>query len=151
MAFSNSSSLESMSLGDSLSSIEFGCFSGSTGFTSNYEVPSSVKTIGKYAFRDTNFVVVVIPEGIQEIGYNAFLGCDKLENLLFKGSILTADYPWGIKDPDDKIKQYNTVNKTVTTSKSDIETQLQVNRVLSFSSLPDDMSDIKKVTVGMNV
>lgn len=58
-------------------------FSGG-GYCTGYDIPSSVKIIGKYAFSDNSWVeTITIPEGVTTILDYAFRGCSKLTSLTF--------------------------------------------------------------------
>lgn len=55
---------------------------------SSISLPSSIKSIGKYAFKDCdNLTSLVIPEAITEIEEATFKGCSSLSILQFKGSL----------------------------------------------------------------
>ena len=43
--------------------------------------PSTLKTIGDFAFKNTNFKELIFPEGLEVIGKRAFLWCYSLENI----------------------------------------------------------------------
>jgi len=65
------------------------CFSYCTSLT-YINIPSSVTTIGSYAFRGAVFDSIVIPETVTNIDTGAFTGCDNLRNIaIAPGSSLT--------------------------------------------------------------
>ena len=52
------------------------------------EIPSSVKTIGKYAFADNiSIFKLVIPEGVEKIERTAFMGCSNLQEITIPRSV----------------------------------------------------------------
>lgn len=55
----------------------------------SYVVPSSVKTIERYAFNATSIVDIKLPEGLENIKYGAFSGCSKLKYINIPNSIKT--------------------------------------------------------------
>ena len=53
----------------------------------SYTVPSTVKRINSYAFTDhEELKSLTIGKGLTKIGYSAFLGCDRLKDVYYKGS-----------------------------------------------------------------
>lgn len=63
-------------------------FSGSkTTITQPFVIPSSVKVIGEGAFAHTQFVNVVLPEGLTEIADYAFYGAEKLVGITIPASV----------------------------------------------------------------
>ena len=52
-------------------------------------IPSTVTTIGKYAFGDCTFTSLTIPNGVTTIGERAFQGCNGLTSLTIPGSVTT--------------------------------------------------------------
>ncbi len=74
-AFYNCSSLESVTIGNGVTSIGVDAFSGCTSLTS-IEIPNSLISIGNSAFYGcSSLTSVVIPNSIISIGYRAFYGC----------------------------------------------------------------------------
>ena len=66
---------------NSVTTIEFGAFSGCSGLTS-ISIPSSVTTIGDFAFKNcTGLKSISIPASVTKIGDYAFLGCTGLTNI----------------------------------------------------------------------
>ena len=47
----------------------------------SYNIPTTVKQIGKYAFADSALESVVIPDSVTEIGYGAFAECAALSDI----------------------------------------------------------------------
>lgn len=54
-------------------------------------IPSGVKIIGAGAFRNRNITKVEIPEGVEEIGESAFMGCFELEEVKLPNSLKKID------------------------------------------------------------
>lgn len=54
------------------------------------ELPSSLRRIGMYAFKDCKKLEsIVIPEGVTEIGVAAFSGCELLKEIKIPGSVIS--------------------------------------------------------------
>ncbi|MBR5332559.1 MAG: leucine-rich repeat domain-containing protein, partial [Muribaculaceae bacterium] len=90
--FSGCTGLTSVTIPNSVTSIDNSTFNGCTGLTS-ITIPNSVSSIGSYAFSVcTSLKSVTIPNSVTEIGYNAFYNCSGLvslsggENLAIIGS-----------------------------------------------------------------
>ena len=103
-AFSNCSSLTSVTIPNSVTSIGYGAFYGCSGLTSvtipnsvtrignnafsgcsgltSITIPNSVTSIGSHTFYGcSGLTSVTIPNSVTSIGDNAFNGCSKLENV----------------------------------------------------------------------
>ncbi|MBR5343329.1 MAG: leucine-rich repeat protein [Oscillospiraceae bacterium] len=89
-AFEDCWRLDSAFLPDSLEEIEPYAFARSG---INYvNIPDSVSEIGTEAFMDCWFLQsVVIGSGVEEIGSWVFMGCDELEQVVFRGSVPDFD------------------------------------------------------------
>ena len=86
-AFSNCSSLTSVTIPDSVTSIEDGAFSGCSSLTS-VTIPDSVTTIGGYAFSGCRSLTsVTIPDSVTTIEYDAFSGCSSLTSITIPNSV----------------------------------------------------------------
>jgi len=57
------------------------------GKTGEFSIPSSVTSIGNYAFFGCGFTNVTIPDSVTSIGICAFLGCNNLTSVTFEGTI----------------------------------------------------------------
>ena len=75
-------------------------------------LPKTIKSIGKYAFCDTNIKSINLPEGLESIGEAAFKDCVYLE---------LAELPSTLKHLDDWAF-YNCTNITISTLPGAIET-----------------------------
>jgi hypothetical protein len=75
--FQNCSSLTSISLPESIISIERSAFQNCSGLTGNLNLPEGVITIGDYAFQRCSSLTgnLTIPGGVTSIGNYAFDGC----------------------------------------------------------------------------
>ena len=49
--------------------------------------PTTLKSIGKFAFKNANFKELIFPEGLEVIGERAFLWCYPLENIVFPSTL----------------------------------------------------------------
>lgn len=65
----------------------------------NINIPEGVTEIGKFAFGRSALTEVVIPEGVETIGYGAFYHCDDLEKVSIPSSV--------------KVIEKNAFNKTL--------------------------------------
>ncbi len=80
-------SLESITLPNSVTSIEDEAFSSCTSLNS-ITIPDSVTKIGKNAFTDcVNLTEVIIPENVTEFGKGAFAGCISLTEVVIPESV----------------------------------------------------------------
>ena len=57
----------------------------------SYTIPENVVRIGEFSFARSGLQSIVIPEGVEEIGYAAFYHCDALKNVDIPGSVATID------------------------------------------------------------
>ncbi len=70
---------------------------GYTGAEKNVSLPSEidgvpVTAIGKETFRNTAIEAVILPDGIQSIGWFAFSGCSNLRSIAIPSSVETIEY-----------------------------------------------------------
>lgn len=73
--------------------IENGVLTGYTGSGGNVTIPSSVTSIGEWAFSDcTNLTGMTIPNSVTKIGYGAFYGCKNLKSVTIPTSVTKIDY-----------------------------------------------------------
>ena len=86
-AFKNQTQLISISLPDSLTSIESNAFAGCMGLTS-ITIPNSVTSIGDWAFFDCRGLTsITIPDSVTSIGDRAFRDCTRLTSVTIPGSV----------------------------------------------------------------
>ena len=86
-AFSNCKNLTSVTIPDSVTSIEDFAFYGCTGLTS-VTIPDSVTNIGQYAFYNcSGLTSVTIPNRVTSIRYSAFYGCTGLTSVTIPDSV----------------------------------------------------------------
>ncbi len=77
---------------NSVTSIDYGAFSGCTGLTS-VTIPNSVTSIGDHAFSGcTGLISVTIPESVTSIGRDAFENCTGLTSVTIPNSVITIGY-----------------------------------------------------------
>ena len=80
-AFKNSTSLNSVSIANTITNIGKKAFEGCTNLT-NIEIPGSVTDIGTYAFSDCiSLTNITIPQSVTRIGERAFYGCLNLAGI----------------------------------------------------------------------
>ena len=86
-AFNGCTSLTSVTIPDSITSIEGFAFASCTSLTS-VTIPDSVTEIGKYAFADcTSLTSVTIPDSVTSIGKYAFYKCTSLTSVTIPNSV----------------------------------------------------------------
>ncbi len=87
VTFRYSSTLETVSLPDSLTSIGTSAFDGCTGLTSII-IPDGVISLGDFAFRNcTRLTSVTIGNSVTSIGDSAFYGCEKLTRIIIPDNV----------------------------------------------------------------
>ena len=86
-AFENCGSLTSITIPESVTSIEDFAFS-CTSLTS-ITIPESVTSIGDGAFEYTSLTSITIPESVTTIGDSVFKSCDSLASITIPGSVTT--------------------------------------------------------------
>ena len=86
-AFSSCSSLTSITIPNSVTSIDAAAFNGCSSLTS-ITIPNSVTSIGDWAFFDcSSLTSVTIGESVTNIGENAFDGCSSLTSVTIGESV----------------------------------------------------------------
>ena len=65
------------------------CPAGKSG---TFTIPSSVKTIGNYAFAYSPLKSITIPGSVATIGNNAFVFCDEITSIVIPNSVTTIEY-----------------------------------------------------------
>ena len=86
-AFYGCSGLTSVTIGNSVTSIGYYAFSGCSSLTS-VTIPNSVKSIGTYAFSGcSDLTSVTIGNGVTSIGSSAFYGCGGLASVIIPNSV----------------------------------------------------------------
>ena len=86
-AFSNHSSLTSITIPNSVTSIGNEAFYYCSGLKS-LTIPDSVTSIGSEAFLNcSGLTSVTIGNGLKSIGYHAFYGCSKVTSVYYQGNI----------------------------------------------------------------
>ena len=87
--FFKKSAVEKVTLPEGLTEIPAAAFNQASSLT-DVNIPSSVTTIGIYAFRATGLETLVIPETVTSIGYGAFRDMGSLETVIIESG---ADIP----------------------------------------------------------
>lgn len=91
-AFLNCTSLESITIPNSVTCIGVGAFNGCTSL-SKITIPDSVTTIGYYAFYEcTSLSDITIPNSVTTIGHEAFFGCTSLTSIAIPDSVESIGY-----------------------------------------------------------
>ena len=88
-AFSGCSSLTSVTIGNSVTSIGYSAFSGCSGLTS-VTIPNSVTSIGSDAFRYSGLTSIEIPNSVTSIGDYAFMECPHLASVTIPNSVINV-------------------------------------------------------------
>ena len=90
-AFSDCTSLTSITIPNGVTSIGWNAFSDCTSLTS-ITIPDSVTSIGQNTFYDcTSLTNVVIPDSVTSIGNSAFSGCTSLTNVVIPNSVTVIE------------------------------------------------------------
>ena len=89
--FNNCKGLTSITIPDSVTSIEHGAFSNCTSLTS-ITIPNSVTSIGQSAFNDSGLTSITIPNSVTSIGDNVFSRCNNLESITIPDSVTSIEY-----------------------------------------------------------
>ena len=85
----NFKSLETLTIGSSVTSIGERAFSGCSGLTA-IEIPNSVTSIGEWAFSGcSGLTAIQIPSSVTSIGYEAFYGCERLHSVTIGAGVLS--------------------------------------------------------------
>lgn len=71
---------------EGVTGIGAGVFENNTELT-KVQIPSSLKTIGKYAFSKSEIASVTLPEGLESIGESAFSSCKNLTSIAIPQSV----------------------------------------------------------------
>lgn len=85
-AFNYCSALESVYLSEGLKLIEEGAFSGCTALR-DLTLPDTLKTIQEYAFANEAMPFIIIPDGVEEIGYGAFSSSESASYVVLPASL----------------------------------------------------------------
>ena len=114
-AFSSCSSLTSVTIPNSVTSIGSSAFSGCSSLTS-VTIGNSVTSIGKYAFYQcTSLTSVIIPDSVTSIGEEAFYQCTSLTSAIIgKGVTSFGGYAFAYSGCTGKL----TINCDIPSSKS---------------------------------
>lgn len=91
-AFPGCSGLTSITIPNSVTSIDDYAFSGCTGLT-GFTIPNSVTAIGSYSFSGcSGLTSIIIPNSVTSIGYYAFYGCTGLTSITIPNSVTTISH-----------------------------------------------------------
>lgn len=88
-AFRGWNGLRSVTIPNSVRTLDYGAFADCTSLTS-VTLPGSLASIGTYAFENcTSLTSIEIPNGIETIEYGAFYGCTNLSSVKIASSVTT--------------------------------------------------------------
>ena len=115
-AFSDNTSITSITIPDSVTSIGSYAFSGCSSLTS-ITIPDSVTSIGNYAFEGTAISTITIPENVKYLGDSLFLGCTNLEQVIYSATNANGFLSYGQHSPE--ITPFSYINSAVTITITD--------------------------------
>lgn len=112
-------------------------------------IPSSVKEIGAFAFRETSITSIEIPQGVETIGVASFSNINTLEEIKFNATnaVLNQDYIYNYNDSYDF---YTSVFANTNQEVADISLTIGD----AVETIPDYMfvfTKIKEINFGHNV
>lgn len=90
-AFDSKTSLESITMPDSITSIGAVAFAECYNLT-NVKLPSSLETINEYAFGGCGFSEITLPDSLKSINDGAFNNCTNLKSITIPGNIKTINF-----------------------------------------------------------
>jgi hypothetical protein len=119
-----------------------------------YTIPSTVTSIGEYAFEDcTNLTGVTIPDGVTSIGAGAFSGCKSFTSIAIPDSVITIGR--------SAFSNNQLTSVTIPNSVTKIEPNTFSGNKLISVTIPDSVTEIgggvfynnqlTSVTIGSNV
>lgn len=77
----------------------------------DFTIPEGTIKIGRFAFARSSISSVMIPEGVEEIGYGAFYHCDSLSNVSIPSSVKKIDgYAFANTPFENSIKNNSTTD-----------------------------------------
>lgn len=111
--FSDCRSLSNVKLPSRLERIDIGAFWECSSLQ-RIEFPRTLRVIGPQVFNSTGLTVVEIPDGVKEIGQDAFNGCEQLERIYIPSSV--SQFGTAIFGDCENIREvyYNSSNPVVT-------------------------------------
>lgn len=116
-------------------------------------IPSTVLSIGKYAFRNTPLSRIIIPDSVKSIGANAFLGCGGTSGLdLHIGKGLSALEPSAIYSCSTLSTIQSTSPHFITTEDRHCLVRVSDGTLLAYTSnAADEIYEIPSSTNGINI
>lgn len=146
-AFRNCKTLTSVTIPDSVTSIDDCAFDGCSGLTS-ITIPDSVTDIGHFAFYNcSELTSITIPDSVTSIGNQAFRGCDKLQNIYITDIAAWCEIPYL-----SNLMSYGSSNKNLYINNELITTLIIPNGVTVISdSVFRNCSGLTSVTIPNSV
>ena len=144
-AFSNCSSLTSITIPNSVTSIGFGTFENCSNLTS-ITIPNSVTSIGFGTFENcSNLTSITSPNSMTSIGYKAFKDCSSLKDVYYTGT----KGKWEKMDIDNNGNDdllnatihYNSAVPSTIYSSDKVSTQITIGKLKITLNVDDNINN----------
>ncbi|MBR6770903.1 MAG: leucine-rich repeat domain-containing protein [Lachnospiraceae bacterium] len=127
-----------------------------------YEIPATIKEIGDFSFARSGLTSIVIPEGVESIGYGAFYHCDDLMEITIPSTVTEIEPSafdqtgWIEKVKENRTSPFTIVGDGILLAYSSLESKVEIpdgvkqiaagafkgNSRISSIALPDSLTII---------